>query len=451
MARTSPHRGGVAPRYGHGGSSPTHPVGPFRARFSSRGTLRSRPSAPPEPGAPRASRVRSVVAIGAAAVILATLVTLVIVLAPVLLPGGKGSSGPGPPSSPAAESCSSLAGAPPDALYIPVRGPNLTLPNGGEISVAYQVRAVANGTPSPEVAVEMPSAFAVFPLVGAPSIEVYLQKRALTLPEGTWSAAGLVTAQRPVSGSVSFATNESAFLTTELLAVMSPAPFGSVSLSFRWAWNVTPTGENPVPGPWTVPTTGGAHPSEFPPVPYVGLAGGTGTTATIGQNFTAYLTGAISNQTFVVKLENATTGLNLRVVDEAAPLGNSTPFPVSIPILAQDGELSPGNYLVHIHDTCHALLYNLPVRVYYAAQAIVGFAVLPSSCGPIEFNGVSFANGRNTTVVPSPNGIAVAAPACAGHSFSGWASSGGIAVANLTSASTAVVVSANGGLTARYN
>ncbi len=79
---------------------------------------------------------------------------------------------------------------------------------------------------------------------------------------------------------------------------------------------------------------------------------------------------------------------------------------------------------------------------------VVTFTVNPTYCGPITFNGTSQASGTTSSFPPGT--YPAVAHACAGYTFSGWSSTGGVALATPTSASTTVTVSSPGALTATY-
>lgn len=81
-------------------------------------------------------------------------------------------------------------------------------------------------------------------------------------------------------------------------------------------------------------------------------------------------------------------------------------------------------------------------------QYTVGLQVVPTSCGPLQFNGGSYPSGSSETV--HAGSYTVTAPTCSGYSFTSWSATGGLTPSAPTSATTSVLVQGNGTLTVTY-
>src|SRR4029077_7939885 len=125
---------------------------------------------------------------------------------------------------------------------------------------------------------------------------------------------------------------------------------------------------------------------------------------------------------------NASTGATLGLGEIPVPSDGSTTYVGSVAILGSDGFLLPGHYLVHVHDACGSILYSLPVTASYAPTASVTLDVTPASCGPISFDGGSYAAGSTWSGAPGAAPRSVSVPACAQGQFQGWTRSGGVSL-----------------------
>jgi hypothetical protein len=204
-------------------------------------------------------------------------------------------------------------------------------------------------------------------------------------------------------------------------------------------------------GPWSRPNSAAPHPSIFDASPYVALASTSAKPAVIGTNFTANLLGAISFQPFYLELEHASTGLVVRTHGVKAPVGNATPFAASILFNSWSNDLAPAPMILHVHNRCGSLLLSIGVDGVYANRATLDLAANPSTCGPVAFNGSSYASGSVVYPAPSNGTYPVSVPGCAGHTFSQWNTTGGLEVVNASAPSTALHVTYNGTLTARFS
>jgi hypothetical protein len=228
---------------------------------------------------------------------------------------------------------------------------------------------------------------------------------------------------------------------------MAAANYSTLSLAFRWSWSYSePSGVAGSSG-WTVPSRTDSLPSQlrslFEPAPYVAFLNSSGATATIGANYTATLSDSVTGQYFFLEMELPGSGKVVQAQGQTAPLGLTT-FRVSIPVLGYAHSLSPGSYLVHIHDACGAMLYSKTIHAKFSLVSTVRFGISPAACG-VVLNGTKQFNGSIVNLTPStvPYGMAVG---CAGHTFTSWALTGGLHV----SSGKSLLISASGTFQVEY-
>jgi hypothetical protein len=336
------------------------------------------------------------------------------------------------------------------AMHVPLHTPRVTLHAGDVLTSQFELK-VNSTTLSPlDVRLNIPSYFANFPLANGTTLETYLPPRTMDLTNLSWSNPALASKAKTMTATTTFATTD-AQMTSQLLSMMATAPYGTLSLAFRWHWSVTyASNGSTLTSSWTVPTAKGKA-TIFHPAPYVDLASTSNTTTAIGAAFTADVLGATSQTTFYSVLEYAATGNVIRNTPTSTPKGNATPDAIPVVILPYSGPMAPAALLDHLRNACGALLYSITVHAVYAAQANVTMTVSPSSCGPLTFNGTKYPSGSVAKLVPSPAYLAASVGTCAGHTFSGWRSASGVSVNASTSTSTTAVVSASGSLTATFH
>jgi hypothetical protein len=330
--------------------------------------------------------------------------------------------------------------------------PPFALAAGDSLTSTYEFEIV-NSTVKPiHLHLTIPSFFAKFPLTNGSALSAYLPPRTMTLTTTlSWTSGSLATKTLALSTAAHF-SGASATMSTQFLAIMGDTPYQTMTLAFRWDWSVTfASNGTTVTSPWSVVSIGGNHPTTFYPAPTVQLVSTSNKTVAIGQTFSTYLSGAISQTRFHSVLEYASTGNVMRNTPTDTPLGNATPDLVAVKILPATGPLSPNGLLDHVRDVCSALLFSISVKAVYAASANISVHVLPSSCGSISLGGKSFANGATAAVAPSSTALSLSAGTCTGHTFLGWNFTNGFWVTSGHSASTTATVSASGGVTARFS
>jgi hypothetical protein len=187
-------------------------------------------------------------------------------------------------------------------------------------------------------------------------------------------------------------------------------------------------------------------PSIFFPAQHVDfLSGpGNGQAVTIGTTYSADLGGPVAGAYYFLEMENG-VGHVVKSHGTTIP-ANATSGNVTITVLNYDNYLPPGLYLVHIHDACGAILYNKLIDAVFAPKVNITFEINPSICGPMTFNGTSFASGSSGAFVPSETSYSFTEPKCSGYTFESHVDTGGLHYTGTGK----IEVSYNGTLTLTY-
>jgi hypothetical protein len=372
----------------------------------------------------------------------------------LIVPGNDSSSaaaasaGSGPavftPASAAA--CNSPSYTSASSLLITLPNPVGTLASGGTLSVIYEFSVNASKVNATGMNVTLPSVFATFPLTSG-SKQLDLSATVVKVPTSGWATALSMDKTVTVTSATAFKAGASATLSTQKLAVMVPTNYTKLTLQFRWSWSFTQPNGTMGQSAWSVPTPTDHLPAQlrsiFYPAPYVSFLNSSGPTATIGLNYTATIGGAVAGKYFLLEMEFPGTGKVVQAQGQTAG-ATATTFTVFIPMLSYTDSLSPGAYLVHIHDACGALLYNKTVQAVFAPNAAVHIDVTPLGCDA-KFDGSSWGNGSIANVVPSIVAYSISV-GCSGHSFKSWSGTGGVHINNGTS----LLVSASGTFSVVY-
>jgi hypothetical protein len=257
--------------------------------------------------------------------------------------------------------CPTSVSVPSAALQIYAAAPLAPLASGAVLTISYQLQALSLPADLAAASVDLPSVAGIFPLTSGPSVQIFIDPQTLSVGVGAWTTSTGHAKILPTN--ISFAAGQSAQLTTQLLAVTTTAPVGSLDLEVRWSWSITNPDGTGTTGPWTTPGTSGTFPSVFYPDPYVGLVLPSRGAAPSGANFSVVLSGAPSHTQFLLKLENASTGATLNRAWFNSTSVPSVPFVGSIPLMSGPSGLAVGTYLVHVHDGCGGILYSLSVQI----------------------------------------------------------------------------------------
>jgi hypothetical protein len=358
---------------------------------------------------------------------------------------GAGTSARFQPASTAV--CNSPSYTSPSSLLITRTNPNGTLGSGSTLTATFEFAVYAHTVSTTGMSATLPSVFATFPLSSG-SEQIYFPGSTVAIPSSGWTNAASMNKTVTLSSSITFKAASSATLTSEKLAIMAPTNYTTLTLEFRWMWLYHAAGGGTASSGWSTPTKNDSKPSQlrsiFYPAPTVSLLSFSPSPVTIGTNWTGTLGANVAGRYFLLEMEYPGSGKVVQAQGQTAPAGATT-FPVYIPVLGYDHSLSPGSYLVHIHDACGAMLYNKQIQAVFAKSATVTFSVSPTSCS-LKFNGTSWSNGQVATVAPSTTPYSMSV-GCSGHTFKSWSGGGAVHVENGNS----LLVSGNGTFSVVYS
>ena len=349
----------------------------------------------------------------------------------------------GPGCNPSAERY-----ATPTALMIPNYNPSTSVVVGDHVNITYEFKVSAETIRPNAVGINVysPTVFTTMPTVGGSSFPVTFNNHTATIPGPQWVPWSF---DKLVTSNFTFNPKENASLSTQKVGTMADTPYGTLKLEWRWSWNITFLNGSYLQGPWTVPSLASKHdvslPSIFKPAPYVALEQESPINDLIGSNYTMYLGGDVAGRAFYIEFESESGVLQAAtwVYDNATT--NAT-FEANITMLGFDNELTPGLYLVHIHDSCGAMLYSKRVTLSYASNATIQIYTTPSTCGSITLNGTVYTNGESAVLTPSGSIYNFSFHACNGYTFSNWTREGGIHI----QAAGEMIVSSSGTFIANF-
>ena len=312
-----------------------------------------------------------------------------------LLPASAISSG----CNPSAERYST-----PTALLIPNSNPSVNVVPGDHVNVTFEFQVNAETIRPNAVGIQVytPTVFITMPTIGGTDFPVTFNNYTFTITGPQWISLSF---NKLVTSNFTFNPAQNASLSTQKVGTMADTPYGTLKLQWRWTWNVTTPNGSYAQGPWTVPTLTTKHdawlPSIFKPAPYVDLESESPGQDLIGSNYSMYLGGDVAGRAFYIEFESESGVLEGAewVYDNATT--NAT-FLANVTMLGFGHYLYPGLYLVHIHDSCGAMLYSKRVTLSYPATATIQFFTTPTGCGTITFNGIVYSGGQSAVVVPSP-------------------------------------------------
>jgi hypothetical protein len=384
-------------------------------------------------------------------------VTLLVALILVNLPTG-GLGGSPAPGNASLQSFNKPA-TPPGALHIPLAGPVVNLQKGDIINLTYEYEAVSYNSSLYSLSLRMPTIFGVFTQKDGALLYVPLLNRNVTISHSQlthyWFNNGVTThVSDNITGNYTLNPKIQPFLSSVKLAIMANTTWGNLRLGIRWDYSIwIASNDTTLSSAWTVP----GHDrlpytqSVVTPAELVTIASTTPTNTTVGSWFRATLTGLVSPAHYWIEVESPFTGHGVNHVWDNTSSVGLTSYTVGIVLARFHGTMTPTPWLVHIHDSHGDILYSLPVYLTDPTKASVFFKDSPSACGPIEFNGRSYASGTADQYLPVNQTYNLTAASCAGYSFSGWSQFGdGLEIANPGSASTTADLLYNDTVTAKY-
>jgi hypothetical protein len=255
----------------------------------------------------------------------------------------------------------------PSALDIP--GTNAGHAVAGDLLNATLEFLVANYTKADKgLWILFPSVTAVFPESPSGSVSVFIAARTVVVLGSQWSNASLFAGSTTLSGTPTFNPNGTAYLSTSKVALMATTTTGSLTLKVRWHWTLfhVKTGAR-ASGAWTSPSRYAKSPylpSIFFPAAYVGIVSTSGPSVPTNSTYSVVLNGSVSSTWFRMVIEYPNNGTEIQSIIENTT-ANATTFNATLPVTFRNGTGIPsGKYLIHVHDSCQAIVHLLQVSVY---------------------------------------------------------------------------------------
>lgn len=205
-------------------------------------------------------------------------------------------------------------------------GPENDTPAGSTLGVQYELRDPSYSGGLEGLYVHVPGPSATFNVswgvlrVALPGATVVFDSAGWSNPTNTTFTTLL--ANETVFPNTGQLARDRATLTTEGMAITSPAPFGALTIEVRWHWYIQPSVGNVENGSW-LPTTNGV-PVE--PGQYVQLSQGAGVTVAPGANYSACLTGAVGSRLYQMQEIVPSPHLLIAVQTGTAPAGTARPY-----------------------------------------------------------------------------------------------------------------------------
>jgi lipocalin len=247
----------------------------------------------------------------------------------------------------------------PAALNIPVANPSVNQTAGTTFNITYEFEVEGYVASDSGTILYLPTTAAVFPTVSTGTLRMTIPEENVTITGPGWSSPTLLSATTKLTSNENF-SGASAYLTTGKYAVMANAVSGSLTLEFRWQWNFSSaTGGTNETGSWSVPSltaTSPYLPSIFYPAPYVGIVSTTASPAVAGTIFNLELNGTVASTSFRMVLEYPNNGTEIQSIWENTS-AHATLFNATVPLSYRSGAPLPaGNYWIHVHDVCEAIV-----------------------------------------------------------------------------------------------
>ncbi|MCI4337260.1 MAG: hypothetical protein L3K17_08765, partial [Thermoplasmata archaeon] len=273
----------------------------------------------------------------------------------------------------------------PSALEIAVASPTTSAKSGGSLSFVDEIGVVNYSSTDLNRTVYVPSITVTFPLSPSGSFSIFAVPQTVTISGPGWPATTPSPHTKALTAALTFSTTKPSEASTQKIALMANASYGQLTLQVRWHWTeVAQSGDTAVNGSWSVPNRTAVSPnlpSEFYPAPYVPILHASATTLAPGANYTAELGGAIDGVSFRVVVEFPNNGTEITSRWQTGPASGPT-FNVTAPMSYGGGSPLPaGKYLVHIHDTCEAMIHSISVTVSGAGGGHGGL-LAPRPPGP---------------------------------------------------------------------
>jgi len=238
---------------------------------------------------------------------------------------------------------------------------------GDLLNVSYEYRVLNYTKADKGATLYFPSVTTVFPLLPSGTHQVFSAPRTSVIAGSKWSDAKSLAVSSKVGATLTFNPNASAYLSTAKIAVMATTPTGSLTLEVRWHWTVfhVKNGHRTT-GAWSTPTSTARAPylpSIFFPASYVGIVSTSGSPVATNTTYVVGLNGTVAGTWFRMVFEYPNNGTEIQSIYEYTT-ANITLFNATVPVAFTNGTGVPsGNYLIHVHDSCQAIVHVLKVAV----------------------------------------------------------------------------------------
>jgi hypothetical protein len=313
------------------------------------------------------------------------------------------------------------------ALLIPVNNSKATVQSGDHVTITFEFAPNSWSVPLSGIQVFTPTLFATLPEVGGGDFQITFNNHTFKMTGPEWTTFSY---SKIVSTTFTFDGAKNATLSSQKIGVMANTPYGTLKLKWRWNWNVTDPNGSFSQGPWSVPTPHvgtDSLPSIFEPAPYVQLVSSSPANEWVGSNYTVALGGDVAGRSFYLEFENSTGSVKAQKWWTDNSTSNQT-FDANITLIGAAGQLAPGHYLVHVHDSCLALLYSKRVTVSYGPYALIHIGTTPAGCGTVTINGTAYVGGQIATIRPAPQNVSFGFDGCKGYEISNHTQEGAIHV-----------------------
>jgi hypothetical protein len=380
----------------------------------------------------------------AAILIVAVLVVLVLVNLPVSQPGF-------PPTNAGLQTFKKPF-TPSGALHIPLAGPVVNLVKGDRVNVTYEYEALNYNSSWYGMTIRFPTVDGVFTEPKGGLVFIPVLYRNVTLTRASFSNGTATQTSEIITSNFTLDPNVEPFATTLKLAIMANTTYGTFQLAVKWEYSIwIEANDTTLASNWsTFGNHGGLQESTIWPGALVYVIYTSPEYSTVGSIFTAELSGLVSGQSYWMEVEDPFTGISISKQWDNASVG-ATVFNVTIPFEDDAGTMAAAPWLVHIHDADKQILYSLPVYLSYPTSAAAFFKVAPTTCGPLEYNGVARSSGTKVLNITTNKSYSLQAEACSGYTFASWSEVGGGAIfADAMRASTTVNILYNTTITANY-
>ncbi|MCI4350813.1 MAG: hypothetical protein L3K15_04800 [Thermoplasmata archaeon] len=246
-------------------------------------------------------------------------------------------------------------------ILIHSRAPQGAITPGMVLSVEYRL-AIVNDTPSiGAVPVRVPGTLASFPTQGGP-LFLFQVGRNVTLSGTGFSDPNATNSPQLLTNASAFQTGETATFDTQLAALMTPFPYGQLTLEAQWQWTLTAQDGSHLNGSWSPTIPQVIHPAQYAYLVSIGPA-----QVAPGGGITSCLGGSIVNRTFSLHAETVHPLNDFVQNTNTVPATQSSPFCQTIVI---PSSVPPQPLIVHIWDygSVTLLLYIVKVGLLNASK-----------------------------------------------------------------------------------